>query len=249
MKYNKRKGKSSITKLAKQVKALTKEARHKRITVWTRNDGPNLTTNLTSPLTIQYLSKFSTDQPIFGTDPNDLEGSKILLKSMTLKIDVRLENLSETEEETQNIEMFVVSLKDEANDILDETTGVITLTPDVHYYRYGAVYNMISFVNKKYFNVHHHDRFTLTNYGSALTTSGAQSLDGTDRRIDFKLPINKIIDAPLSNTVNQSWKTLVCPRDPSKNYFILWFNDNNAGDGEFPRVTTVALKKFEKLDN
>jgi len=251
MKYNKRNGKDgkpSIAKLAKQVKALTKESAQKTIPLWLRSDGANLTTNLTAPLTIQYMSKFSQDQPIFGTDPNDLLGSKVLMKSINFKIDVRLENLSETEEETQNIELYCVSLKDEANDIFNQATGIISPVADVHYYRYGNICNMISFVNKKYFNVHYHERFTLTNYGSSLGSGGAQTLDGTDRRIDFKLPINKVIEAPLSNVANQSWKLLDCPRDPSENYFLLWFNDNSALDLEYPRVTTIALKKFEKLD-
>lgn len=252
--YRKRKANSklpskSIARLSRQVKGISKELRRKRIAVWLRNDAANLTTNLSAPLTIQHLCRFAQDQPIFGTDPNDLLGSKILLKSISVKTDIRLENASETEEETQNIEMFVVSLKDEANDIFDESAGTLTLTPDIHYYRYGNLCNMVTYLNKKYFNIHKHDRFTLTNYGATLDTSGAQTLDGTDRRIDFKLKINKVIQAPLSNSTDQSWKSLVAPRDPSLNYFVLWFNDNLSADGESPRITMVALKKFEKLDN
>lgn len=241
--------KKSIALMSRKIDKIAKETTQKRVMLWLRGDGVNQTVNLQAPVSVMKLTNFVTDVAIFGTDPNDLLGSKALLKSINYKIDVRLENLSETEEETQNIEMFIVSLKDDANDIFNVTTGNIAPVDGIHYYRYGAIYNMITYLNKKYFTIHKHTRFTLTNYGSQLGTSGAQTIDGTDKRIDGTLKINKIIKAPLSNATDQSWKTLVCPRDPSLNYYVLWFNDNSALDGEFPRVTMVSLKKFEKLDN
>lgn len=238
----------SISRLSRQVARVSKELKRKRVNIWLRNDGANSTVELAQPYNSMHLCRFSQDVPIFGTDPNDLLGSKVLFKSITVKCDVLLQGAND-EEETQAIEMFVVSLRDVANDIFDEAAGTLALTADVHYYRYGNANSMITYLNKKYFKIHKHDRFMLTNYGASLATSAAQNLDGTNRRIDFKLPINQVIQAPLSNVADQSWKTLNAPRDPSQNYFVLWFNDNLTTDLESPRVNLIALKKFEKLDN
>lgn len=242
----------SISGLSRKVARISKELGRKRVPLYLSNSGSSITANIQSPVTIQKLCKFSDDTPIFGTDANDLEGSKVLLKSISLKLNVDLENLSETEEETIRVEMYIVSLKDNANDIFNSTNGDITLTSNIHYWQFGptgVVNGGYTYLNKKYFNIHKHKRFQLTNYGSSLGTSGAQTENGTNWHYDCKLPINQTIVAPLSNSTNMSWKSLVCPRDPSQNYYILWFNDNYILDGEFPRANSLALLKFEKLDN
>lgn len=239
----------SVARLSRQVARVSKELARKRVPLYLVNGASSQTTNIQSPCTIQKLCKFSDDTAIFGTDPNDLLGSKVLLKNITLKIDVNLENLSETEEETQHLEMFIVQLRDIANDIFNPANGDITMTPNIHYWQFGGVNAGYTYLNTKYFKIIKHKRFMLTNYGSQLTTSGAQNLDGTNFRYDCKLKLNQIIHAGMSNSSDQTWKTLVCPRDPSQNYYILWFNDNSPLDGEFPRCNTLALKKFEKLDN
>lgn len=239
--------KTKVTRgVVKRVKRIEKELTQKRISMYTTSNGQDLQVGIQSPYTVQRLCNFVNDGAIFGTDPNDLLGSKVMLKSMTCKCDVGLQSPPNDEEETQNIEFYCVSLKDEANDILDKTTGQLSiLTPNVHYYQYSGY----TYLNHKYFNVHKHKRMMLTNYGTALTSSGAQNLDGTNQRIDFKLKINKIIKAPMTNTANQAWKDLICPRDPSSNYYLIWFNDNSVLDTESPLVKSLVLKKFEKLDN
>lgn len=244
--------KYNVGVLAKKVKKIQREMTKKRIPLYLMNNGASITSNLTQPYTIQKLCKFSDDTPIFGTDANDLEGSKVLFKSITLKINVDLENLSETEEETTRIEMFIVSLKDEANDIFNVANGDITLTSGIHYWQFGPTgvpNGGYAYLNKKYFNIIKHKRFQLTNYGASLAVSGAQNEYGSNWHYDCKIPINKVINAPMSNSTNQTWKTLACPRDPSENYYVIWFNDNFTTDGEFPRSNCLALKKFEKLDN
>lgn len=242
----------AIIPLYNKVKKIEKTIIQKRIPLYLMNNAQSITANLTQPFTIQKLCKFSDDVPIFGTDANDLEGSKVLFKSITLKMNCNLENLSETEEETTRVEMYIVSLKDEANDIFSVVNGDITLTSGIHYWQFGPtgiVNGGYTFLNKKYFNIIKHKRFELTNYGASLGSSAAQNTYGTNWHMDCKIPINKIIRAPLSNSTNQTWKTLVCPRDPSENYYIIWFNDNFSTDGESPRCNSLALKKFEKLDN
>jgi len=244
--------KSAITDLYKKTKKIQKELTKKRQYIYTVNNSQSITTNISSPYTIQKLCKFSDDTAIFGTDPNDLLGSKVLLKSMTLKINVDLENLSETEEETTRVEMFIVSLKDNANDIFNPSNGDIALTSNIHYWQFGptgVVNGGYAYLNKKYFNIHHHKRFQLTNYGASMANSGAQNENGSNWHYDCKLKMNHVISANMSNVADQSWKTLVCPRDPSQNYYIIWFNDNLTVDGESPRVNNLVLRKFEKLDN
>lgn len=249
-KYTKKTAKKTgIKTLAKKVKSIQKEVGRKRVPLYLTNSSASITSNIQSPLTVQKLCKFSDDNPIFGTDANDLLGSKVFLKSITLKMNVDLENVSETEEESQHIEMFIVQLKDVANDIFSAVSGDITLTPNVHYWQFGGVNAGYTYLNTKYFRILKHKRFMLTNYGAGLGSSAAQNLDGTNFRYDCKLNINQTIRAPMSNSTDQSWKSLVCPRDPSQNYYVLWFNDNSPLDGEYPRANCLALKKFEKLDN
>lgn len=254
MKYTKGRGrkypKAKTGKaIVKRINKLERDTKRKIVTMYTMNNAQSLTSNITSPLTIQKLCKFSDDSAIFGTDPNDLLGSKVLLKSMTLKIDVQMENLSETEEETQHIEMFIVQLRDEANDIFSPTNGDITLVPNIHYWQLGGINGGYAYLNKKYFKILHQKRFMLTNYGSSLGSSGAQNLDGTNFRYDCKIPVDRVIMAPMSNVEPQNWKSLVCPRDPSNNYYIIWFNDNSTLDGESCRSNCLCLRKWEKLDN
>jgi len=148
--------------------------------------------------------------------------------------------------------MFIVQLRDNANDIFNPANGDIVLTPNIHYWQFGptgVVNGGYAYLNTKYFKIIKQKRFTLTNYGSTLGSSAAQNLDGTNFRYTCKIPVNQVIHSALSNSADQSWKTLVCPRDTSQNYYVIWFSDNFAADGEFPRANCLVLKKFEKLDN
>lgn len=242
----------AIVPIYNKIRKIQKEVGRKRVPLYLMNNAQSITTNVESPYTVQKLCKFSDDSAIFGTDPNDLLGSKVLFKSMTLKINVDLENLSQTEEESTRMEMYIVKLRDEANDIFNVNNGDIALTGNIHYWQFGpsgVVNGGFTYLNKKYFEIIHHKRFMLTNYGTAISGQGAQNIFGTNWQYDCKIKVNSVIKAPMSNGTNQTWKDMVCPRDPSDNYYILWFNDNSLLDGESPRVNSLCLKKFEKLDN
>lgn len=235
---------SKGSNLVARIKRLEKNVGRKKVSLYTTTNLTDLETNINTPYTIQRLTCFSVDAPAFGTDPNDLLGSKVLLKSITCKCNVTLDTPPNPEEETQNVELYAVSLRDSANDLLNQTTGTLNnLSQGVHYYQYQG----FTYINMKYFKVHAHKRWQLST--GVDISPGAQNLDGYNGRLDFKINVDKVIAAPSDNTNNQSWKAMTCSRDPSQNYFLIWFTDNSSLDTEDVRVSNLCIKRFEKLDN
>lgn len=228
--------KTAIQKLASAVR---------RLQMKNRSEAEYLTfsygvepTGIESPAYIYPLNFYQGMTPIFGVSADDLEANKIIHKSAGLDMRVTLENPVNNEESTIGFTAFLVSLKDDIGTVFNPGTGGLTLTSNVtHYINQG-----MAMLNKKMFNIHRVKRFHLTNYNTALTASAAQTQYGTDCRWYWKVALNKTIQNPQGN-----WKSLSSALDPSKQYYVLIFNDNAVIDLESPTFTASAVHTFKTV--
>lgn len=193
---------------------------------------------LVGPFYQVALSKPSGWSAIFGSGTNDAEANRIIHKKIAMECRVSLENLTNNEENTINMTVFLVSIKDDASGVLNLSTGVLSLFDNVHYYQR----NGLTFLNKKVFNIHKVKRFTLTNFGGSLDIAGAQSQFGADKRFYWKVPVNKTIV-----NAQGDWRSLVQVQDVSKSYHLLFFNDNASLDGENPTMNLTAIHTLKTV--
>jgi len=194
--------------------------------------------NVAAPLHYVNLSDFSGMISTFGTSANDNVDNRIIHKSVGMDCRVTLENAINNEESTIGFTAYLVSLKDDIGNVYNNLTGGLTLT-------LGSTHEIIQgmvLLNKKMFNIHKTKRFTLTNYNQALISPAAQTQFGTDYRWYWRLPINKTINNPRGD-----WKQLGCALDPSKQYYLMIFNDNSTSDLESPAFSYVAVHTFKTL--
>lgn len=193
---------------------------------------------LSANVSIFNLCNYSGYSPIFGADADDDNNQMIQHKSFGLDTYFSLENSINNEEDTIGFTVFIVSLKDSIGSAFNPGTGGLSLTDGVHY----AMVNGIAMINKKVFTIHHTRRFNLTNHGTALANPSAQTQFGTDRRIYFKVSPNKVIMNPSGD-----WKALSSAVDPSKQYYMLVFNDNSVADLESPVVSFTSVHTMKTM--
>jgi len=168
----------------------------------------------------------STWTPIFGTSSNDGIANQIQHVSLKMTIYCTLENVI-NEPDTIGVSLFLCSMKDNIGQNFNPATGLVTLVPGFHFTTLqGQV-----IVNSKVIKVHKVKRLMLTNHGSALGVPSAKNQDGTDYRASWYLKTNKRIVNPYGD-----WRQLICPPDPSLNYFLLAFNDNSVVDLQSPKL-------------
>lgn len=221
------KGKSTqIQTLAKAVKTLQQKTKSQH--QYQNYTSSQSQINVNSDYLALNLCNFNTLVPIFGIDADDDNNYKVVHQSVGMDFYLSLENLINNEEDTINFTMFLVSLKDEIGSAFNTTTGALTLTNLNHYY----MQNGLCMLNKKCFNIHKVMRRTLTNHGTALANPSAQTQYGTDCRWYWKWKMNNTITNPLGD-----WKALNSALDPSKQYYVLIFNDNSVADLESPALT------------
>lgn len=226
---------TAITTLAKAVKALQLKNKREKIVL---NYQTSYNSGVSGDVEIFPLSRISaTWNRIFGAGANDETANAMIHKSIGLDMYLSLEN-TVNEPDTTQFTMFLVSLKDEFGDQLNLTTGNITLSNGFHYTINGG----LVMINKKCFNIHGIKRKVLTNHGTALSAPSAQTQSGTDFRCYMKVRPNARVNSPYGD-----WKQLNCPADPSKNYFLLVFNDNSVLDLQNPNIRINVVHTVEQL--
>lgn len=196
--------------------------------------------NTTIAQQLQYnLCNFGAMTPVFGTATDDLNDNQILYHSFRSHVKVTLENSVNNEEETTKFSCFLVSLKDIIPDSrFNNGTGTLTLTADLDY----TVNSGVVYLNPKLFNIHKRKIFTLTNYGTALGTSAAQSQYGTSMEWNWDMKIKKQIKSAQGNIFG-----LASALDPTKQYYMLFFSDNQTGDLESPTIKVDSIHNFIKM--
>jgi hypothetical protein len=168
--------------------------------------------------------------PIFGYDSGDFSTvNKCYVNSY--KVDARLKQSSEADLIWYTA--FVVSLKDDGADstTFDPATGTLTLALNTHYNSLGASGKTL--LNPRFFNIHSYKRFSMGG------RSGDQS-NPVQRDLSFTIvPKEKLITNPKGNIFGSGG--LQFPKDPSKNYYLLLFNDDSAGDLQYNEIVIGGL--------
>jgi len=183
---------------------------------------------ISGPLDYINLSNYSSMTPIFGADGDDDNNYKMVHTSFGFDGLLSLENSYNNEESTISFTMFLVSLRDDIGEAFTPATGALSLSSGQHYY----MQNGQCLLNKKCFKIHKVMRKTLTNYNTALGTAAAQSQSGTD----FRFYLKHSPSCTITN-VKGDWKALGSAQDPSKQRYLLIFNDDSILDGESPALT------------
>lgn len=242
--FNKASAKTNTIVLRKELSQLKRKVYGEDVYLHTAQTESDKFKDIVSPCTQVRLLKLNDHRGILGTDTTDLTDDKYKLIKLTSHVHIGLENVN-NEEETINFSVFLVSLKDIAGGIIDHATGFLTLTADKDYYSYSGW----AFLNKERFTIHQYKHFTLTNYGTALTASGAQNKYGTNIDFDWKTPVNKmyLCNDPGEDADQGSPFEQIYQADPDQNYYILVFNDNSSVDTEYPAIKQLTIATWQKL--
>lgn len=225
--------KTNIVRLQKQISTIRRGLRKKAITVQYQYgvDIPNMTQDFAQVNLTQYASW----TPCFGASVVDGTDNRAYYKSATVDCRLSIENLvNPSELDTLDYTFFLVSLRDEASNIWNQTTGVLTMVNGRDYSTQGVAGMMVR-LNPKMFKIHRMKRLTSSNFGTSLGFSTASNFKPIVKwtwRYAPKRPINN----PIGD-----WSALAIDRDPSKNYYILAFNNNSSVDGTFPQFTVGTI--------
>lgn len=214
---------TSIQALARSVKVLQRKTATQHQLLNYQQSASQV--NITSDYNSFNLCAYSGFTPIFGTDADDDNNYKVVHKSFGIDGYLSLENLINDEENTITFTIFLVSLRDHIGSAFNSGTGGLSLTAGQHYYQQ----NGLCMLNKKCFKIHKVMRCVLTNHNTALGLPSAQTQGGTDCRFFMRWSPNTTIQNPTGD-----WKALNSALDPSKQYYLLIFNDNSILDAESP---------------
>lgn len=229
------KGRTTTTQaLAKAVRSIQRKMRGDAEYL---NFGRSWSQSVTADYTAIHLCGFSSWNNIFGVGANDTTANTIIHKSFGIDCYLTLEN-TVNEPDTTEFTMFLVSLRDSIGPDFNAGTGALTLAPNYHYYINGG----LAMLNKKIFKIHKTRRVVLTNHGQALSTSSAQSQGGSDKRFYMRMPVNQKITEPYGD-----WKSIVAPRDPSQNFYLLIFNNNSAVDLQNPQIRISEVHTMKSV--
>lgn len=199
----------------------------------------NANFNMISDVTSICLTKFAQQGLIFGADASDATTANAKLSNFSL--DIRLAMNNEPANVTHTI--FLVSLKDAIGDSFSAVNGDLNLLPGTHY----VIKDGMAMVNKEFFNIHKIKRCSTGN-NNAVINQGVQgyglvSNQPSDTRVSmrwhWKQLVGKVVRNPTGN-----WKALACGRDPSLNYYLLCFNDNNPLDFEHPIMQLNQVSSY-----
>lgn len=240
-KYPKRKSKSKSKKndIKSIARKVNKLIRQKRVNAqWYNLARAELNQNI-AQFYHYNMCLYSGMAPIFGTTTDDLADPKILYHSSKVQCRVSLENTINNEEETTRFSAFLVSLRDRIpQSRFNSGTGVLTLTAGLDYYLNQG----IAYINPKMFNIHKVKYFTLTNYGTALSAPAGQSQFGTAHEWTWSIMPKMTVEHPAGN-----WSALASSLDPSRQYYVLIFSDNQTGDAEYPTVSISQVANFKEI--
>lgn len=221
---------TAIQTLAKQIQGIKRSMKQERKIVNFQQSGANPGTAIANEVQVINPSILTSWNSVFGSSADDQEAPSAVWKSTGM--DLLFKSYNEATE--VNFTVFLVRCKDVMAPYLNLTTGAVTLTLGVHYANSATGSQTAAglvMVNKKFFDILAIKRFTLGNNGTTLSQPSAQTQFGTDRRIYMKFAPNAKISNP-----NGNWAQTGCPQDPSQNYLLLIFNNNDAADAENPRV-------------
>lgn len=170
---------------------------------------------------------------LFGTQADDLESNRIIDQSLSCQLKIS----ANTETDNITYTCYLVSLKDAMNQrqVFNPDTGALDLVPNVHYWVSSLAAGTLGMVqlNPKCFNIKRRWKFTIGNNGQALTIASAVGGIASQKTIYFNVPMRQTI----TNIAGDVYGNMATARDPSKQYYLLMFNDDRALD--------VAVQKYD----
>lgn len=227
--------KNTITALSKSISRINRTLRQKSPPLLLTR---SFTTGMANPLVSYGLDQYPSMTPVFGTATDDLECNRVLDKSDVMDITVTLESPVNNEEETINFTAYIVQLKDAIAG--NYSSGALALTNSVHYVS-APNPGGHALLNLKYFKILKSKKFTLSNYGAALSLSAGQTQFGTTQRWTWKLNQKRLVQNPTGNFAASA------PVDPSQARFLIIFNDNSIVDGESPTIYVNHVKSLRQI--
>jgi hypothetical protein len=183
------------------------------------------------------MNKFTNWSRIFGTDADDEQGKKCIIKSTNLQW-----NITTNEPDPVGYSMFLVSVKKIGSDLLSggDMTGV---TAGQHYVGGGSKV----LLNMNYFNIHYVKRFVTGSESIARNAIGAipgvQNVPSETQSINksgkFTVPYGKY-GMTVQNPTGD-WKASGYPKADTCQYFWLTFCDNATIDLQNPYISYNAI--------
>ena len=184
---------------------------------------------LSSTGSLVPLTRYDNLTPVFGNAPEPKESAR----HVSVGMDVRFDMANEVDPVRYTV--FIVSLKDIISPAWNSTTGNVTLIADEHY----SLVDGMAMLNKEYFNIHKIKRFSTGNDGYSVNANfpnlgfvnnvpGEQGMR-RQHRFYMKQKINKIV-----KDAGGSWVSLQTNPDPSRNFYMIIFNNNSALDLQNP---------------
>lgn len=191
------------------------------------------------------LVKFSDWTRIFGTDADDEVNKQAIVRSITGRW-----SFLTNEPDDRRYSMWIVSLKDNASELLTAGTGDLgTLVEDTHFIGSGDRV----LLNLKFFNVHYHKTwhagvYPMSKAAGPSSSAAVQNIPntGTDsiKQGRYSIKCGKAGMKVLNP--KGDWKAQGYPRDPSQNYFLLTFwSGDSIADVEYGTVYTHNLYQVE----
>lgn len=179
------------------------------------------------------LTNYSIMTQMFGSVPAQFE--KEQCRHLNMGMDLVIDMGSEFDKVRYT--MFIVSLKDVATTCFSPSTGTLSLVGGLHYTILGGM----AMVNKEFFNIHKIKRFATGNEGKNPTYVGGAlgvQLEPAEQglRRTHRFYMKHKVGTLVKNTAS-TWKNLTCHADPSKNHYMLLFNDNELLDLENPTLS------------
>lgn len=191
------------------------------------------------------LLKFSGWTRTFGTDLDDESNKQCLIRSINCPY-----TLTTNEPDDRYYSVWCVSLKDEANELLNTDGTLANLTQGTHYVSDASN----TLLNLKYFTVHYHRKFTtgvvaMNKAAGVVTSAPAVQNVPVSGRDAMKLGTIKINFGKSGLFVKNpagDWKAGNYPKDPSKNYFVLCFySGESTADLEYGAIYLNQLASVD----
>jgi len=184
------------------------------------------------------MNKFSNWLRIFGTDADDEQGKRCIVKSTNFQW-----NVTTLEPDGIGFSMFAVSLKKSASDLINTSGDLTGLTAGTHYVGNGSKV----LLNMNYFNVNYVKRWVMGNEQIARAASGAipavQNIPSETASLQKTGKISIPYGKHGMSIVNPSgdWKAGGFPKADTQNHFVLVFTDNSTVDGQNPFLSYNAV--------
>lgn len=228
---------TNVVKLQKQVNKITKSLTSTYENHYMYGNFSNAV--VTGDYAYQNLCNYATLAPCFGTVGNDYNFVN-KFKAKELQMDIVLTNGNEMD--LMFCTYYIVTLKNEATSLYDKNTGAITLSKPANYVTNGIAGYSQALLNPKDFTIHYSKQVTLGNNSVAAmgaTGAGNDDLKGIYRKhLSFK--VNQVGRNPDGNMVG-----LACNQEASKQWYILFFNDNSGVDLTYPVMDINIVWKIE----